>query len=189
MKVSEKLDMFSKLAIKQAEEKRIRILNEIKEEYNRALREIQDSLQKEADSTIREEAYKVWQEKNRVMLQSSVEMKRSLIELRDELADKLFDNIREKLNEYMQTPEYESALMDQIQKISRQYCDLLIYLDPVDMRFAEQIKWRFNADVDCESLIGGFRVLIKEKHMVIENSFSARLEEAKENFNAFKIVE
>ncbi|MDR2904330.1 MAG: hypothetical protein LBU77_07480, partial [Clostridiales bacterium] len=85
MNVKDKLEGFSKIAIREAEAKRVEILNEMNHEFKKACVETTIRAQKKSDSILNEEKFKAEQQKNKEILEATIEAKRSLIDLRKNL--------------------------------------------------------------------------------------------------------
>ena len=61
---------------------------------------------------------------------------------------------------------------------------MIIYIDPADEKKLHNLAMQHQADVRISeySFLGGTRAVIPGKNILIDNSFQARLAEARENF-------
>lgn len=191
MNVKDKLEGFSKIAIREAETKRVKILNEINLEYKNACDETTLKAQKKAESLINEEQYKAEQMKNREILNAMTQAKKSLIDLRKQLKDDLFKNVMAKLADYIETDNYADSLINDIKNLAIKYNGkITVYLCRRDMVFAERLLEIPNVKIveDKDDLIGGYRAILNEENIVIDNSYKEKLKEANDAFIGFKIT-
>ena len=188
MKTEEKLKEFEKLLEIEAERIRKSNLREInakvKEESGKEIREAE----LKSKEKINEAFNKLNQERNKKILETKNSYKKELIDLRQEYKNNIFENVEKKLWEFTKTEEYKLYLVEGIKQISND--DIEIYLSKQDMLHADFIKKETHTDVlsSNEDLIGGFKAIIRNKNMMIDNSFRSKLLEEREKFNAFKIV-
>lgn len=190
MKVRDKLEYFSKVAMQEAIEKKNDMAKEMEKEFNEAHAEAVRQTERLSSERIRNEKYKIEQMKNKEVMKAFTETKVMLIELRNNLTDQLFDNVEGRLRQFMQTDAYEGYLLDEIGKRTAGV-KATIALMPRDMVYAEKIKLRTGLPVEeaREDFIGGFKLYIPQKSGVMDYSFQARLREERDTFNLFRIPE
>jgi vacuolar-type H+-ATPase subunit E/Vma4 len=147
--------------------------------------------QKKADAILNEEKFKAEQQKNKEILDATIEAKRALIDLRKSLKESLFQGVMAKLAEYIESNEYEQFLINDIKALAQQFGgQMTVYLCPRDMVFERKITETPNVKVleDKDDMIGGYRAVIANQNMIIDNSYKEKLREANDSFNGFKIV-
>ena len=87
-----------------------------------------------ADMLLRQETEKSQREINKKLSFEQIGIKRTLGMKQEELKDKLFVELRDKLASFMETPDYQKLLERQIQA-AVEFADgapITIYLDPAD---------------------------------------------------------
>lgn len=191
MNVKEKLTYFSKIAMREAVEKKNDITKDISREFDLAIDEVRKRAERMSEERIRNEKYKIEQMKNKEVMQAATEAKIMLINLRNRLTDQIFAAVEEKVKQFMLTEEYEHYLVTEIGKQSAGQKDIIVKLMPQDMRFAEKITRQYGIPVEetREDCIGGFMLYIPKKNGMIDYSFKTRLKEERDSFNIFKIPE
>ena len=123
---------------------------------------------------------------NVFMVVEQINLKRTLGHKQDELKDKLFVELRDMLANFMETAEYDRLLDAQVADAVK-IADgepMIIYIDPADEKKLHNLAMQHQADVRISeySFLGGTRAVIPGKNILIDNSFQARLAEARENF-------
>lgn len=192
MKVAEKIEFFSKIALKEAQDKRAQLLPEIHRQYMEACDKMTLEANKKYEKAIAEETYRAEQTKNREILQSNTEAKHSLIELRTQLTNDLFEGVSEMLTDFIETQEYFDLLEKNIAEVAKQYPQgITISICERDMTFKNSINKINGVEVveGKDEMLGGFTAQVKGKNIFIDNSYRAKLEEARNSFNGFRITE
>ena len=119
-------------------------------------------------------------------------MKKSILRCREELSDKVFAKVEEKLSEYRGTNAYADTLIKKLLVLNVGNGSE-IRLAPDDMKLADVLKKVVKADdisfiPDSSIKLGGFSVYSKEKGTIIDKTFDLAVEEQKSLFvssNAF----
>ena len=91
------------------------------------------------------------------------------------------------LEEYMSTEDYTKLLVKEIKEavdIAGE-SDVTIYIDPADSESLSKLEMMTGASLTISEypFMGGTRAVIRDRNILIDNSFAKKLEEAKENFN------
>ena len=123
---------------------------------------------------------------NKKLSIEQINLKRTLGHKQDELKDKLFVELRDMLANFMETAEYDRLLDAQVADAVK-IADgepMIIYIDPADEKKLHNLAMQHQADVRISeySFLGGTRAVIPGKNILIDNSFQAKLAEARENF-------
>lgn len=192
MNVQHKLEGFMDIVLKEATEKREQILRKIEDEFESSCNEIRKNAEKEANERYINECYIAEQKKNKVIMQAAIDSKKAVVELRNRYWDEMFDRVRCRIKEFVQSDEYEGFLLTKIKDACSQNADSTVYLSPEDMIYADKIKDMTGCSVfeyeNGEDLIGGFKLKINSKNAIIDSSFKAGLEEVRQDYSAFKIT-
>ncbi len=186
MTLDEKLDQFYHAAIESATSQNVQIV----EEYRKSLQIIyedhkNESLRK-ADIAFHSESEKLLREKNRKLSEQAIRLKSKICDKSTKLTDKLFQEVLDRLTEFMSAPEYFNLLCRQIRD-AREFAkgeEVIIYINPTD----ENLKTSLEKDtgtaltVSTRDFIGGTRAVLHDKKILIDNSFLTKLEEIKNSF-------
>lgn len=183
MTLDEKLEQFYNAAIESATSQNIQIIDE----YQKSLQIIYDEHKieaiRKAETTYRLEAEKLLREKNRQLSNEVILLKRKLSEKASELKTKLFEDVTNKLREFMKTPNYFDLLCNQI-KEAKDFAGnetIIIYINPTDSDLLSTLEAATNTTLTLSTreFIGGTRAVIHNKNILIDNSFLTKLEESK----------
>lgn len=148
--------------------------------------EHQADAHRRADMQLKAETQKIQKDINKKLSIEQINLKRTLGHKQDELKDKLFVELRDMLANFMETAEYDRLLDAQVAdavKIANGE-PMIIYIDPADEKKLHNLAMQHQADVRISeySFLGGTRAVIPGKNILIDNSFQAKLAEARENF-------
>lgn len=132
------------------------------------------------------ETEKLEREINKRLSIAQLDLKREVSRKQEELKEKLFVELRDRLANFMETQEYQQLLEQQV-KAAKDFAgdeELIIYMDPSDADKAGHIAMHYNAVIKISeySFNGGTRAVVPEKHILIDNSFETKLQEARHDF-------
>lgn len=188
MNVEKKLDGFMKIALDEAIESRKLVLADLEEQYNKACEEYRKSAEKAAKKRIREKQESAQRMKSKEIILATAESKKSVIELRNQLLDSIFENVTAKLRDYVEMPEYGVNLLEDVKNACMDVESAIIYLMPSDMKYVRGkitiggISYRESE----EDFIGGYKLKFNENAM-LDNTYKTRLMDARRNANIFRI--
>jgi vacuolar-type H+-ATPase subunit E/Vma4 len=190
MRINEKLELFSKLSIKDAEKKRDEIRAALEEKFQLARQRIAAEAEERRVQIVDAERLHLSQARNREALNAQTEIRRSLIDLRSQLMDELFQNVRDKIDAYLETPEYIDELMSGITRAVGEYPGgITVAVRPEDAAKITNPPPGAEIAAGDEGIIGGFTARVKGRHIFIDNSYRSKIEEARESFQGFRITE
>lgn len=119
---------------------------------------------------------------------AELDMKKSVIKHRDELAAKVFETVEKRLAEFRGDPKYVDLLMKNL-LLMHVSDGSEIFLSPDDMKYAETLKKavpqcnaRFSPDEKIR--LGGLSVYNAEKGTILDKTFDTAVEEQKRAFAA-----
>lgn len=192
MKIEAKINEFTKVAESEAEKKRALILEELEKEMNASIEIKTKELEDLSSKTIKEEKIKIDQEFNKEVIQKVSTYKKDLMSLRNRYEAELFSDVKSDLDKFIASNEYVNFLVKEIRGSLDGSNNFKLYLTKRDISHKEDITKEFK-DVNLEILpsdedfIGGFKIVIVDKNILMDNSFKTRLQEEKEKFNGFRI--
>lgn len=141
---------------------------------------------RQSETRVKAEGVTAVQQLNMAMSEAQLQLKRDLSKTQRELKKKLFSEVEEMLQEFMQTEEYRQVLVQYIVK-SAKYANgeaITIYINPTDADKKEYLEEHtgMTLTVSKEDFIGGVRAVIHERNILIDHAFKGALENEYHNF-------
>lgn len=186
MTVEEKLKHFQDICMSDARDRSAKMLDDYINDLDKTFEEHKKDARHRAEMQVAAETEKLEREINKRVSIAQIDLRREAGKKQEELKDKLFVELRDKLANFMETREYQTLLENQVKKAKEFAGDeeLIIYMDPSDEDKLKRIAMHWSAEIRVSeySFIGGTRAVIPAKHILIDNSFSTKLEEARREF-------
>lgn len=186
MTTEEKLQHFLDFCMEDVRTRSAKMLDDYTAAMEKTFEEHKQDAKRRAEQRLQLEKEKMEREVNKKLSVEQINIKRSLSHAQDELKDKIFVELKDKLEHFMDTPEYLQLLERQIKNAMEFAGDneLIIYMDPVDENKLRRLAFHNSADIRISeySFMGGTRAVIPSKKILIDNSFQTKLTEAKDNF-------
>lgn len=158
--------------------------NGIIEQHKNSLLYVYEQHQAEAsrqsETRIRAEKTNMKQQISMASSKASLEIKRDVSKMQMKLKKELFEEVEEKLAEYMKTPEYKRLLITYIQKAAEFAGgeEMTIYINPTDEDKKEYLEEHtgMTLKVSKEDFIGGVRGVIPGRNILVDHAFKGGLE-------------
>ncbi len=187
MTTEEKLQHFLNASIEDAQNRSQKMISDYKEALAKIADEHKAETLKKAELQIKVEEDKLQRNRNKEISKQVLHIKRKITKKQAELKDKLFVEVAHMLEEYMSTEDYTKLLVKEIKEavdIAGE-SDVTIYIDPADSESLSKLEMMTGASLTISEypFMGGTRAVIRDRNILIDNSFAKKLEEAKENFN------
>lgn len=186
MTTEEKLKHFQDICMTDARDRSAKMLDDYMNALETAYNEHVSDAKRRADMEVEAETEKLEREINKRLSIGQLDLKREFSKKQEELKDKLFVELKDKLANFMETQEYRQLLEDQVkgEKAFAGDEELVIYMDPSDEDKVQRIAMHHNAVIRVSeySFTGGTRAVIPNKHILIDNSFETKLSEARHGF-------
>ena len=186
MTLNEKLDHFYTSVIESATAQGSQIESDYEKALNTIYEERKQSALKKAKHTYRIESEKIRREKNHLLSSEAFKIRRKLQEKAAQTIQQIFDDVEQKLKEFMQSPAYEDYLADKITQASAfaQSTEIIIYINPTDQSRKSALESRTGVTltVSDRDFFGGIRAVIPSRSILIDYSFLTKLAEEKEAF-------
>ena len=181
--LEKKLHAFAEAIQREAAHKKSRIRHEITKSSDQILAEAMAKARVMAQERIDFAQYELEKKKQGEISAVRSETRAKLAELKEGLRDALFSSAIEKIQAFTQTPEYESYLIEGIQRLSEGF--FYVELLPADMKFAEAILNATGLTVveSREDFLGGFRLVNKDETKRLDASFREKLESARNTYS------
>lgn len=186
MTTEEKLKHFEESSMEKARLQSMELIEAHKEALAKLENEHKAGKDRQAALQIKMETESLKRTNNMTLSKEQIKIRRKIIKVHNELKEKLFVEVKAMLEEYMDTPAYEQLLIRQIQEAldTAGSDQVIIYIDPADVTKQSSLSAATQATLTVSeySFMGGTRAVIPDRHILIDNSFAAKLEEAKAEF-------
>lgn len=186
MTLDEKLDLFYKAAIEDATTQGREMIESYQEEVIKKNEEQKELIRQRAQAMLRTEIENITRAKNKTLSKTSKEIKRQILEEVNSYKEILFSDVKKKLLQFMQTPEYDELLKKQILE-AKKYAEeeeLIVYINSSDQKKKEELEreTKVSLTISDQDFMGGTRAVMRGRNLLIDNSFLTRLSEAKESY-------
>lgn len=186
MTIDEKLSHFYDITVEDARTKAAAILEEHKEALEKMTAERKALSEENAQAQIKAETANARREVNKALSAEQLTIKRDWTKKQNELKEKLFSEVKELLDSFTKTPEYETYLTGKIKEALdfAEDDDISVYLSPEDSALAEKLQQTTGVTIQIakDSFLGGIRATIPHKNILIDHSFAGNFEAAYKEF-------
>ena len=164
------------------------ILDEVKALEEEAYESMKAEAKKDAELRLKQEEEEMSSNAASEISESHIERTKKLISKRDEYVKAIFDQARKELIDFANSDEYASFMDEKIKKISESFNeDSIMYVNSKDLGMKDELLKAFGKTIKVEVsediTIGGFIVVNKEAHLVVDETLDFALENQKEWFN------
>lgn len=186
MTTEEKLKHFQDICMTDARERSARMLDDYMNALETTYEEHAADAKRRAAMQVEAETEKLKREINKRLSIGQLDLKREASRRQEELKDKLFVELRDKLANFMETPDYQHLLERQV-KAAKDFAGdegLVVYMDPSDADKLQRIAMHHGVSIKVSeySFDGGTRAVLPGKHILIDNSFETKINEARHEF-------
>ena len=183
MTTEEKLSNIYSMAMADAKSDGQKALDAFRTGLDKAVNEHKELKNREAADAVRDEKLAIQKELNKEYSLKMAELRQAAARKQEEMTDKLFALVEERLQAVKGTPEYEDFLVRKIREV-RDYAggdSFTIEIDSSDESRLSSLAEITGAEITAseEKLGGGIRGVIPSRRVLIDNSFSALLAEEK----------
>lgn len=187
MEINEKLDLFFRATIEAANGKSQEILEEQEKIYQESIAAYEKKKQEQFGTRVRVAENQVEREENRIVSEQILQLKKEYHDKQELWKEELFGLVTKRLEDYRKTEEYKAFLRQKIAAAEKYAGEdtMQIYLDTADANLREEL-----ADgAGCEILVskepfgGGIRAVIRDRNLLMDESFDRKLAEEKEKFS------
>lgn len=186
MTMDEKLQHFYTVSVDEAKIDAQKAIDEHRESLEKMYEEHKETGRKNAEAEVKAEAENVRREVNKALSAEQIHLKKEWSEKQEGLKETLFEEIKKKIAEFKETPQYEEYLIRRI-KEAVEFAggdEIRIFLSAEDQDKKETLMAKTKAELEVaeESFLGGIRAKIPAKNILIDNSFSENLAVMRKNF-------
>ena len=184
--LTEKLNTFTSLVLKDAEQKREKLLENVQKEYSERI----DAKENELLQGAYENIQSAQKSANERVLHAELDSKKKLIMRREEIIDDVMKLSRAKIVEFIESDKYEEWLLSKIEKALFEVGkgSKTIYISSDDIKLKEKIEQipdtsRITVEASGEKdFLGGAKVLNTDRKVAVDYSFKEMLSEEKQKF-------
>ena len=186
MTIDEKLSHFYDITVEDARAKAAAILEEHKQTLEKMTAERKALSEENVQAQIKAETANARREVNKALSAEQLTIKRDWTKKQNDLKEKIFSEVKELLESFTKTPEYENYLTAKIKEALdfAEYDEISIYLSPEDSSLIEKLQKITDATIQIakDSFLGGIRATIPHKNILIDHSFAGNFEAAYKEF-------
>jgi len=187
---NEKLERFSNAVNEEIEVQIQQIIADAEASKNELIEKANDSSLSIAYDKIKEEIKKTQSKFVRIISKAELESKREILLFRENISSKVIENVKTSLIKFTSSEKYKSFLISLAKKSIENYSDekdIVFYISSSDMKFKDEIENSFGENVVVEESnkikLGGIRIFLKNKNILIDKTLDIALQENKEQFN------
>ena len=186
MTIEEKLQHFYDTSVAEAQTEAENTLEAHKKSLEEMLEKHKESRKMDAEAQIKAETENATREVNKALSAEQLTLRRDWTAKQNELRNELFVEVKNHLEDFMASPEYQDYRCTRIQK-AREFAgndEIFIYLSPEDTALQRSIvaKTGFTVEISKEPFMGGIKATIPAKNILIDNSFMSAYEKLKKEF-------
>lgn len=176
---------------------RVAVMEEARAEGNAIMKQHEDALQnvfeqhraegkRQSETRIKAEGVSARQQLNMAMSKAQLELKREIGKMHKDLKKKLFHEVEQVLQDFMNTEEYRGLLVKYIEKAA-QFAggeEMTIYINPTDADMKEYLEEHtgMQLTVSKEDFIGGVRAVIHKRNILVDHAYKGALESEYQKF-------
>ena len=184
--LTEKLNTFTSLVLKDAEQKREKLLENVQKEYSERIDAKENELLQGAYENIQQNIQSAQKSANERVLHAELDSKKKLIMRREEIIDDVMKLSRAKIVEFIESDKYEEWLLSKIEKALFEVGKGYISSDDIKLKEKiEQIPDTSRITVEAsgeKDFLGGTKVLNTDRKVAVDYSFKEMLSEEKQKF-------
>jgi V/A-type H+-transporting ATPase subunit E len=186
-----KLAKFTSAVLKDAEEQRSKILNEIDVYRKAQIEKAEEEILNDAYVMIQNEIALIKNKNSRQISLSELESRRKLLKLRDEISRGVFEDAARSLLDFTATSKYIDYICNLIKKCVETFPagKSVIMVKKEDLQYKDNLLSTFGRDdAACEAsvniTIGGVIIYNHDKGIVVDETLDLKLESQKDWFAA-----
>lgn len=186
MTIEEKLKHFLDVSVEGATKKSAMMIDDHTKALDQMFEQHKTDAVRKAELQLKLGMDSLEHDKNKELSKEQIRIKKETSYLQEDLKEKIFTEVKDLLEEYRSTKDYQQLLIKQIKK-AKEFAgkeEIAIYIDPSDSEclLSLQSVTDVSLTVSEYSFMGGTKALIRSKNIVIDNSFETRFNELKEAF-------
>ncbi|MEG0770387.1 MAG: V-type ATP synthase subunit E [Clostridia bacterium] len=184
----EQLDKFIETVMNDASQQKNKLIREIEMEKKKQIDKKEEEILQNIYLDIQKQIADIQNKASRLISKSSFDSRRDLLLKREELTNKVFNTLKEKLCEYSNSDLYKEKSIDKIKELLKLYPKEETYLSFNKKDYSELLpKIKLNTTtkttVDETIFIGGFIFEVPSLNIQYNETLDLKLENQKSVFN------
>ena len=186
MTLEEKFSHLQTTSMEQARAEGNAIIDSHREALEKVFEDHKAEARRQAETRIKAETTNARLSLNQAADKSQLEIKRQRGKVQQELKDKVFEEALSLVQDYMKTDAYNDFLLKCIRQAVR-YAGtdpVTIYINPTDESRRGDLEdaARVRLTISAEDFIGGVRAVIRNRNILMDNSFKTQLRNEYDKF-------
>lgn len=186
MTLEEKISHLQTTSMEQARAEGNAIIDSHREALEKVFEDHKAEARRQAETRITAETTNARLSLNQAAAKSQLEIKRQRGKVQQELKDKVFEEALSLVQDYMKTDAYNDFLLKCIRQAVR-YAGtdpVTIYINPSDESRRGDLEdaARVRLTISAEDFIGGVRAVIRNRNILMDNSFKTQLRNEYDKF-------
>lgn len=197
--IEDKIKLFSKIVYDKIQKEEQGEIEKFANEKDIKIKEEGIKIQNEEEKVIKEIEKKAELRANEIIAKEKLIKQQALINLKENIIQKIMLEVKEKLIEYVKTEQYSSYLTEEILKVISNLQpgeynlfltenDINKYRNSIDGIISNHINFKISLKISSSDFIGGFLIEDSIGKVRIDNSLLEKLEESKESVGV-KVME
>ena len=179
--IDEKLQRFENIIFSDVDSKVNATIEEADRYKENALSEHHEQIMDKYFDYMQDQVHLIQSDIKRQMAKAELSAKRELLLYRNQISEKVFQNVKKQLSDFAQSSDYKTYLMNSIRDCtdSNSFPDAKILVRQEDLTFLKEndFNQHFTIEQDRSIRLGGFILLDKSAGMMIDQSFDSKLNE------------
>lgn len=179
--IDEKLQRFENIIFSDVDAKVNATIEEADRNKENALSEHQEKIMDKYFDYMQDQVHLIQSDIKRQMAKAELSAKRELLLYRNQISDKVFQNVKKQLSDFAQSDDYPTYLTDSIrdclQNQSMQDVKILVRKEDLSLLQENDFTQQFAVEQDSSIQLGGFILLDKSAGTMIDQSFDSKLDE------------
>lgn len=187
--LTEKLNTFASIILKDASQKRDEMLEAVEREHEVKLTEKENEFLQEAYEEIQHSVAEARKHSNQKVLHEELEAKKQLLIAREKIIAEIMDTAAAKLKEFASGDKYEAWLLDKTEKSLFEVGNgsKTVYISSDDLKYKDKIESLEVGKITVEAaaepdFAGGVRVYNTDRRIAVDYSFKELLLEQRSAF-------
>ena len=188
-KVKDRIEKLGNSILNDAQKKADEIISKAQQQADELLEQAREQYRRSEESEIAEDRQKTHSKYAKELSKSDFASHKSVLSHRCELVESLFENIRKKLESFVNSDEYEAFVRKLTEKANKEMPfgkDCVINVSRIDKLLAENIanEYGISAAVDRNIEIGGLSVYYPSENVYLDYTLDLALEQQRNAFIA-----
>lgn len=186
MTLEEKLAHLQATSMEEARAEGNAIIDNYREALEKLLKDHNEEMRWQAETRIKAEQSNARHMLNQATARTQLELKRKTGKIQVELKDKIFEEAHALAQDFMKTDAYKDYMVKSIRTAISFASgeEMTIYINPTDeaLRAGLEEATGTRLTISTEDFIGGTRAVLRERNILIDNSFKTLLRNEYDKF-------